>query len=86
MIHSLNPTSSEQPSYHEDTNSFHFQGPHSTHLHRDLCLPKIEVNKFDGSNPTHWVIQMEHYLFLYIIDNELEKHRYGILYLDIEWW
>jgi hypothetical protein len=33
----------------------------------------MEVNKFDGSDPTGWVTQMEHYFSLYDITNELAK-------------
>jgi hypothetical protein len=32
MGHSLNPSSSEKPSYLEDHDSSHYQGPNSTHL------------------------------------------------------
>jgi hypothetical protein len=86
MGRSLNPSSSEQPSYQEDHDSSHYQGPHSTHLPRDLCLPRIEVNKFDGSDPTGWVTQMEHYFSLHGITDDLAKLRYGILHLDLERW
>jgi hypothetical protein len=44
------------------------------------------VNKFDGSNPTGWVTQMEHYFSLHGITDELSKLRYGVLYLDLEHW
>jgi hypothetical protein len=73
MGHSLNPTSTEKPSYQEDNDSSHYQGPHSTHLPRYLRLPIIEVNKFDGSNPTIWVTQMEHYLSLHGITDDLSN-------------
>jgi hypothetical protein len=38
---------------------------HSTSFSRDLRLPKVEVNKFDGSDPMGWVTQMEHYFSLH---------------------
>jgi hypothetical protein len=31
----------------------------------DLRLPKLDVNKFDGLEPTIWVTQMEHYFSLH---------------------
>jgi hypothetical protein len=84
MSLSLNPTSFKQPSYHEDNDSSHYQGPHSTHLPRDLRLPRIEVNKFDGSDPRGWVTQMEHYFSLHGITDDLAKLYYGILHLDLK--
>jgi hypothetical protein len=86
MGHSPNPSSSEQPSYQEDHDSSHYQGPHTTHFSRDLHLPRIEVNKFDGSDPTGWVTQMEHYFSLHGITDDLAKLHYGILHLDPEHW
>ena len=50
--------------------SHNFQ-PH--HFQRDLCLPRVDVNKFDGSNTTSWVTQMENYFSLYGITGELAK-------------
>jgi hypothetical protein len=44
------------------------------------------VNKFDGLNPTSWVTQMEHYLSLHDITDDLSKLCYGILHLDLECW
>jgi hypothetical protein len=49
-------------------------------------LPRVEVNKFDGSDPTGWVTQMEHYFSLHGITDDLAKLRYGVLYLDLECW
>jgi hypothetical protein len=46
----------------------------------------VDVKKFDGSDPTGWVTQMEHYLSLYGITNELAKLQYGVLHLDQEHW
>ena len=59
-----NPSSSLAP---------HTEGDHSSHSHtlqnhhfqRDLHLPWVDVTKFDGSDPTSWVTQMEHYFSLY---------------------
>jgi hypothetical protein len=44
------------------------------------------VNKFDGSDPTGWVTQMEHYFSLHGITDDLAKLRYGVLHLDLERW
>jgi hypothetical protein len=44
------------------------------------------VNKFDGLDPRGWVTQMEHYLSLHGITNDLAKIHYGILHLDLECW
>jgi hypothetical protein len=46
----------------------------------------VDVTKFDGSNPTGWVTQMEHYFSLYGITNDLAKLWYGVLHLDQERW
>ena len=46
----------------------------------------MDVTKFDGSNPTGWVTQMEHYFSLYHITEELVKLWYGVLHLNQERW
>jgi hypothetical protein len=66
-----------------ETSSHSFQ-PH--HFQRDICLPRVDVTKFYGSDPTSWVTQMEHYLSLYNIIDDLDKLRYGVLHLDQEHW
>jgi hypothetical protein len=86
MGHSHNPSSSEQPYYQDDHDSSHYQGPHTTHFSQDLHPPRIEVNKFDGSDPTGWVTQMEQYFSLYGITDDLAKLRYGVLHLYLEQW
>jgi hypothetical protein len=48
--------------------------------------PKVDMNKFDGSDPSSWVTQMEHYFSLHGITNDLMKLRVGVLYLDLECW
>jgi hypothetical protein len=82
----MNPSSFEQLSYHEDINSSHFQNSHSNHLHHKLCLPRFKVNKFDGSDPTGWVTQMENYFSLHGIIDELAEISYSFIYLDPECW
>jgi hypothetical protein len=64
-----------------ETSSHSFQ-PH--HFQRDILLPRVDVTKFDGSDPTGWVTQMEHYFSLYKITDDLAKLRYGVLHLDQE--
>jgi hypothetical protein len=66
-----------------ETSSHSFQ-PH--HFQRDIRLPRVDVTKFDGSDPTGWVTQMEHYFSLYNITDDLAKLRYGVLHLDQERW
>jgi hypothetical protein len=46
----------------------------------------VDVTKFDGSDPTGWVTQMEHYFSLYDIIYNLDKLWYGVLHLDQEYW
>jgi hypothetical protein len=80
-----NPSSSSPP---------HTEGDHSSHSHnfqnhhfqRDIRLPRVDVTKFDGSDPTGWVTQMEHYFSLYDITDDLAKLPYGVLHLDQERW
>jgi hypothetical protein len=70
------------------------EGEHSSHSHtfqhqhfqRDIRLPRVDVTKFDGSDPTGWVTQMEHHFSLYDIIDDLAKLRYGVLHLDQERW
>jgi hypothetical protein len=66
-----------------ETSSHSFQ-PH--HFQRDICLSRVDVTKFVGSDPTGWVTQMEHYFSLYNITDDLAKLRYGVLDLDQERW
>jgi hypothetical protein len=79
----MDPSSSDQPDVVDSSQSLHFQ-PNS--FHREPRLPHVEVNKFDGSDPTGWVTQMEHYFSLHGITDELAKLRYVVLYLDPERW
>jgi hypothetical protein len=81
------PTNDSFPDAHTktegETSSHSFQ-PH--HFQWDIRLPRVHVTKFDGSNPTSWVTQMEHYFSLYKITYDLAKLRYGVLHLDQECW
>jgi hypothetical protein len=75
---SLGHSSSEKPSHHEGDNSYFYVAFHSREMH----LPKVEVNKFYGLDPTSWVTQMKHYFSLHDITFELNKLHIGVLYLD----
>jgi hypothetical protein len=66
-------TSFKQPFNPKCVASSNSQTFHSNPLHRDLHLLRVESNKFDGSEPTGWVTQMEHYLSLHGITDDLEK-------------
>jgi hypothetical protein len=78
--------SSDSPPHTEGENSSHSHNFQHHHFQRDLCLPQVDVTKFDGSNPTGWVTQMEHYFSLYNITDDLAKLWYGVLHLDQERW
>jgi hypothetical protein len=81
---SQGPPSSNKLSHFESADSSHTMAFHSNSLHSDPCLPRVEVKKFDGSNPTGWVTQMEHYFSLHNITDELVKFHYNVFYLDPE--
>jgi hypothetical protein len=76
--------SSDPPLQPEGETYSHSQNFHPHHFQHDLHLPHVDVTKFDGSDPIGWVSQMEHYLYLYGITNELAKLWYGVLHLDPE--
>jgi hypothetical protein len=83
-----NPSSSSPP-HSKGEHSSHSNNFQNHHFQRDLCLSQVDVTKFDGSNPTGWVTQMEHYFSLYNITYDLAKLWYGVLHLDqeqSEWW
>jgi hypothetical protein len=77
---------SEAPPKTEGENSSHSHTFQPHHFQHDLCLLQVDVTKFDGSDPTGWVTQMERYFSLYGITNGLAKLRYGVLHLDQEHW
>jgi hypothetical protein len=77
---------SDPPLHTKGETSSHSNNFQPHHFQRDLHLSRVDVTKFDGSDPTSWVTQMEHYFSLYGITNELAKLRYGVLHLDQERW
>jgi hypothetical protein len=78
--------SSDSPPHTEGEHSSHSHNFQHHHFQRDLRLPRVDVTKFDGSDPTGWVTQMEHYFSLYDITDDLAKLWYGVLHLDQERW
>jgi hypothetical protein len=83
------PTDDPFPDTHtktegETSSHSHTFQPH--HFQWDIRLLWVDVTKFDGSDPTSWVTQMEHYFSLYNITDDLAKLRYGFLHLDQECW
>jgi hypothetical protein len=78
--------SSDSPPHTEAKHSSHSHNFQHHHFQCDLRLSRVDVTKFDGSNPTGWVTQMEHYFSLYGITYDLAKLRYGVLHLDQECW
>jgi len=80
------PSLSDPPLYTEGETSSHSHNFQPHHFQCDLCLPHVDVAKFDGLDPTSWVTQMEHYFSLYGITDDLAKLRYGVLHLDQERW
>jgi hypothetical protein len=49
-----NPSSSSRP-YTEGDHSSHSHTLQNHHFQHDLRLPRVDVTKFDGSDPTSWV-------------------------------
>jgi hypothetical protein len=83
------PTNDSFPDAHtktegETSSQSHTFQPH--HFQRDIHLPRVDVTKFDGSDPTSWLTQMEHYFSLYNITDDLVKLWYGVLHLYQEHW
>jgi hypothetical protein len=74
----------EQPLHQEGFESSPSMGIHSHTFVHDLFLPKVDVNKFDGLDPTILVTQMKHYFSLDGIINDLMKLCVGVLYLYLE--
>jgi hypothetical protein len=77
---------SDPPFHTEGETSYHSQNFQPYHFQHDLCLLHMDVTKFDVSDPTGWVIQMEHYFSLYGITDDFVKLRYCVLHLDQEHW
>jgi hypothetical protein len=82
----IDPPLSDPPLHTEVETSSHFYQFQPHHFQLDLCLPRVDVTKFDGSDPTGWVTQMEHFFSLYGITNDLAKIWFGVLHVDQECW
>jgi hypothetical protein len=64
-LHILTDNSLSDPPPHTEAETFshsHNFQPH--HFQHDLRLPQVDVTIFDGSDPTGWVTQMKHFLFI----------------------
>ena len=48
--------------------------------------PKMDMQKFDGTDLEGWVSQMEHLFFLHNICTANDKYQVALLYLDVEHW
>ena len=64
----------------------HRDKPHFMDNNTWNCFPKVDLNKFDGSNPLGWVTPMKRYFALHGITNDMMKLKVGILHLDLERW
>lgn len=80
------PSSSDPPLSIDDVDWNQPLHSHSNSPPRDPHLPRVEVDKLDGSVREAWVTQMDHYSPLHGIIDELTKLRSGIPYLDLEIW
>jgi hypothetical protein len=78
--------SPNSPPHIEGENSSQNHNFHHHQFQCDLCLLRVDVTKFDCSDPTSWVTQMEHYFSLYGITYDLAKLWYSVLHLDQEHW
>jgi hypothetical protein len=73
--------------YHsEATHSSHYENTHLSHSpwgspNSWNKVPKVEMHKFDGSDPVGWVSQMEHYFSLHDIQDDETKLHVGVLVL-----
>jgi hypothetical protein len=68
--------SSDSPPHTDGEHSSHSHNFHHHHFQRDLRLLQVDVTKFDGSDPTGWVTQMENYLSIYKITYDLAKLKW----------
>jgi hypothetical protein len=48
------------------------------------CSPIVDLDNFDGFDPSGSVTQMKHYFILQGITDDMMKLRVGVLYLDPE--
>lgn len=83
----------QRPHWEEHSVDEHLEGESSHHIHfhgndqhSHPQPPKLDMYKFDGSNPALWVAQMEQYFSLNDICEDQTKLRVGSLYLNQERW
>ena len=46
-------------------------------MHQRHRGPKLDMHKFDGTDPIGWVSQMEHFFFLHNICMDIDKVQQG---------
>ena len=68
--------------------SWFFNSQHYTlgDTHQRHHGPKLDMHKFDGTDPTGWVSQMDNLFFLHNISTHVDKYQVELLYLDVECW
>eukprot|EP00253_Pinus_taeda_P013335 PITA_13335 len=96
LVKGKEPALEDHSNDHEGESS---HSPHAWHTHpppnRDLPLsqrpPKLDMQKFDDSNPSAWLAQMEQYFELNRLQDDWTKIRVATMYLDssmmamVEW-
>ena len=55
-------------------------------MHHGHQGPKLDMHKFDGTNPMVLVSQMEQFFNLHNIVDGIEQLQIELLYLDLERW
>ena len=68
LLKTGNPPLSNPPLHTEGETSSHSHNFYPHHFQHDLRLPRVDVTKFEGSNPTEWVTQ--------IVTHEIFTPRY----------
>ena len=87
----------KEPALEDHYNDHEGESSHSPHAwrthpppNRNLPLseqpPKLDMQKFDSSNPSAWIAQMEQYFELNRIEEQWTKIRVATMYLDGPRW
>eukprot|EP00253_Pinus_taeda_P003780 PITA_03780 len=87
----------KEPALEDHYNDHEGESSHSPHAwrthpapNRDLPLsqrpPKLDMQKFDGSNPSAGLAQMEQYFELNRLEDDWTKIRVATMYLDSQRW
>ena len=85
---SFEPHREEASNLRKDHPPWFLNSQHHTlgDTHQGHRGPKLDMHKFDGTNPTRWASQMEHFFYLYNICTDIDKYQVALLYLDVEHW